>query len=78
MDFGLTEEQSMLQDMARDFAQNEIAPTVDEDEKKHVYNEKIVKKRSELSSGSTRSGTVARTSFTTFVSLSRRRILSRG
>lgn len=48
MDFGLTEEQSMLQDMARDFAQNEIAPTVDEDEKKHVYNEKIVKKMAEL------------------------------
>jgi glutaryl-CoA dehydrogenase (non-decarboxylating) len=48
MDFGLTEEQAMLQDMARDFAQNEIAPTVEEDEKKDVYNEKIVKKMAEL------------------------------
>jgi glutaryl-CoA dehydrogenase (non-decarboxylating) len=48
MDFGLTEEQAMLQDMARDFAQNEIAPTVEEDEKKDVYNGKIVKKMAEL------------------------------
>jgi glutaryl-CoA dehydrogenase (non-decarboxylating) len=48
MDFGLTEEQAMLQDMARDFAQNEIAPTVEEDEKKDAYNEKIVKKMAEL------------------------------
>ena len=48
MDFGLTEEQAMLQDMARDFAQNEIAPTVEEDEKQDIYNEKIVKKMAEL------------------------------
>jgi len=48
MDFGLTEEQAMLQEMARGFAQNEIAPTVSEDEKKNVYNEKIVKKMAEL------------------------------
>jgi glutaryl-CoA dehydrogenase (non-decarboxylating) len=48
MDFGLTEEQAMLQDMARDFAQNEIAPTVEEDEKKDVYNEKLVKKMADL------------------------------
>jgi len=48
MDFGLTEEQAMLQDMTKDFAQNEIAPTVEEDEKKDVYNEKIVKKMAEL------------------------------
>src|SRR4030043_1483208 len=48
MDFGFTEEQTMLRDMARDFAQNEIAPTVEADEEKHVYNEKIVKKMAEL------------------------------
>lgn len=48
MDFGLTEEQAMLQDMARDFAQNEIAPTVEEDERNDVYNEKIIKKMAEL------------------------------
>jgi glutaryl-CoA dehydrogenase (non-decarboxylating) len=48
MDFGFTEEQAMLRDMARDFAQNEIAPTVEADEKNHVYNEKIVKKMAEL------------------------------
>jgi glutaryl-CoA dehydrogenase (non-decarboxylating) len=48
MDFGFTEEQTMLRDMARDFAQTEIAPTVAEDEEKHVYNEKLVKKMAEL------------------------------
>jgi len=48
MQFGLTEEQQMLQDMAQDFAQNEIAPTVAEDEENHVYNDKIVKKMAEL------------------------------
>ncbi len=48
MELGLTEEQRILQDMAKDFAQNEIAPTVEEDEKNHVYNEKIVKKMAEL------------------------------
>jgi glutaryl-CoA dehydrogenase (non-decarboxylating) len=48
MDFGFTEEQAMLRDMARDFAQNEIAPTVAEDEEKHIYNEKLVKKMAEL------------------------------
>jgi glutaryl-CoA dehydrogenase (non-decarboxylating) len=48
MDFGFTEEQAMLRDMARDFAQSEIAPTVEEDEEKHEYNEKIVKKMAEL------------------------------
>jgi glutaryl-CoA dehydrogenase (non-decarboxylating) len=48
MDFGLTEEQAMLQDMARGFAQNEIAPTVEEDEKQDIYNEKLVKKMAEL------------------------------
>ena len=48
MDFGFTEEQAMLRDMARDFAQNEIAPTVEADEEKHVYNEALVKKMAEL------------------------------
>ena len=31
MDFGLTEEQRMVQDMARNFAKKEIAPYVEED-----------------------------------------------
>ncbi len=48
MDFGFTEEQAMLQSLARDFAQGEIAPTVEEDERNHVYNEAIVKKMAEL------------------------------
>ncbi len=48
MDFGLTEEQAMLQEMARNFAQKEIAPTVEKDEKEHVYNRDILKKMAEL------------------------------
>ncbi|MDR0570172.1 MAG: acyl-CoA dehydrogenase family protein, partial [Clostridiales Family XIII bacterium] len=35
MDFGLTEEQKMVQDMARSFAEKEIAPYVEEDEENH-------------------------------------------
>ncbi|MEE8449112.1 MAG: acyl-CoA dehydrogenase family protein, partial [Thermodesulfobacteriota bacterium] len=31
MDFALTEEQLAIRDMAREFAQKEIAPTVDAD-----------------------------------------------
>ena len=37
MDFGLTEEQKMVQDMARNFAEKEIAPFVEEDEENHYY-----------------------------------------
>ncbi|MBT9166058.1 MAG: Glutaryl-CoA dehydrogenase [Chloroflexi bacterium] len=48
MDFGFTEEQTMLQSLARDFAQREIAPTVEEDERNHVYNAAIVKQMAEL------------------------------
>jgi len=48
MDFGFTEEERMLQEMARDFAQKEIAPTVAKDEKEHLYRKDIVKKMAEL------------------------------
>jgi glutaryl-CoA dehydrogenase (non-decarboxylating) len=48
MDFGLNEEQAMLQEMAKNFAQKEIAPTVEKDEKEHKYNKDIVKKMAEL------------------------------
>lgn len=48
MDFGLTEEHKMLQNLARDFAQGDIAPTVGLDEKNHVYDEAIVKKMADL------------------------------
>lgn len=48
MHFGLTEEQQMLQDMARKFAENEIAPTLEEDEAAHRFRPEIVKKMGEL------------------------------
>ncbi len=48
MDFAFTEEQLMLQNLARDFAQGEIAPAVKEDERNHIYNEAIVKKMAGL------------------------------
>ncbi len=47
MDFGLTEEQQMLVDMAKKFAEKEIAPTVEEDEKEHRFRKEIVKKMAE-------------------------------
>ncbi len=48
MDFSLTEEQLMIQDMARKFAKNEIAPFVDEDEENHHYRREILTKMGEL------------------------------
>ncbi|RLA85494.1 MAG: acyl-CoA dehydrogenase [Deltaproteobacteria bacterium] len=48
MDFAFTEEERMVQEMARDFAQNEIAPTVEKDEKEHLFRREIVKKMAEL------------------------------
>lgn len=48
MDFALTEEQQMVQDMARNFAEKEIAPFVEEDEKNHHYRREILTKMGEL------------------------------
>lgn len=48
MDFGLTEEQVMIQQTARDFAQTEIAPTAIERDKNAVFPTEIVKKLGEL------------------------------
>jgi glutaryl-CoA dehydrogenase (non-decarboxylating) len=48
MDFGLTEEQKMVQDMARNFAEKEIAPYVDEDEENHYYRREILTKMGDL------------------------------
>ncbi|WP_347489379.1 acyl-CoA dehydrogenase family protein [Desulfoscipio sp. XC116] len=48
MDFALTEEQQMVQDMARNFAEKEIAPYVEEDEKNHYYRREILTKMGEL------------------------------
>ena len=48
MNFGLTEEQKMVQDMARNFAENEIAPYIEEDEENHHYRREILTKMGEL------------------------------
>ncbi|PKM76437.1 MAG: acyl-CoA dehydrogenase [Firmicutes bacterium HGW-Firmicutes-15] len=48
MDFGLTEEQRMVQDMARNFAEKEIAPYVDQDEENHYYRREILTKMGDL------------------------------
>lgn len=48
MDFQLTDEQLAAREMARDFALNEIAPTVDADYKAHRYPREIVAKMAEL------------------------------
>lgn len=44
MNFDLTEEQQMLQDMARKFAENEMLPTLKEYESEHKVNFGLIKK----------------------------------
>ena len=48
MDYNFSEEIIALQDMARKFAQNEILPRVEEDEKNHAFQKDIVNKMGEL------------------------------
>jgi glutaryl-CoA dehydrogenase (non-decarboxylating) len=48
MDFSLTEEQRMVQEQARRFAEKEIRPTLDEDEKNHTFRPDLVRKMGEL------------------------------
>jgi glutaryl-CoA dehydrogenase (non-decarboxylating) len=48
MDFNFTEDQKMVQDMAKSFAENEVAPYVDEDEENHFYRRDILTKMGEL------------------------------
>ena len=48
MQFSLTEEQKMLQDMAKKFAEKEILPTLEDDEKNHRFRPELVKKMGEL------------------------------
>lgn len=48
MDFALTEEQTMIQDTARSFAEKEIAPHVEEDEKNHFWRKEIFQKMADL------------------------------
>lgn len=44
MNFDLTDEQRMVQEMARNFAAKEIAPYVDQDEENHHYRREILTK----------------------------------
>jgi acyl-CoA dehydrogenase len=46
--FGLTEEQKMIQKLARDFARNEIAPVAEHYDKNHEFPWPVIKKAQEL------------------------------
>jgi glutaryl-CoA dehydrogenase (non-decarboxylating) len=48
MDFKLTEEQEAMQEMAKNFAEKKIAPTMEEDEKEHRFRREIVKEMAKL------------------------------
>jgi glutaryl-CoA dehydrogenase (non-decarboxylating) len=48
MDFELSEDQLLMQKTGRDFAQNEISPTIEKDEKEHRFRPEIVRKMGEL------------------------------
>src|SRR5512139_3397972 len=48
MDFSLSEEQKAMRDMAKNFAEKKIAPTMEEDEKEHKFRKEIVKEMARL------------------------------
>ncbi|MBM4322416.1 MAG: acyl-CoA dehydrogenase [Deltaproteobacteria bacterium] len=48
MDFLLTDEQQAMRDMAKNFAEKRIAPTMEEDEKEHRFRKEIVKEMANL------------------------------
>jgi glutaryl-CoA dehydrogenase (non-decarboxylating) len=48
MDFKLTEEQEAMREMAKNFAEKKIAPTMEEDEKEHRFRKEIVKEMGRL------------------------------
>ena len=48
MDFLLTDEQQAMLDMAKNFAEKKIAPTMEEDEKEHRFRKEIVKEMANL------------------------------
>ena len=48
LDFSLSEEQQMVQEMAKSFAEAEIKPYVDEDEENHFYRREVLAKMGEL------------------------------
>ena len=42
MDFNLTEDQQMIKEQAADFAERFLAPTIEERDKNHVWDRKII------------------------------------
>jgi glutaryl-CoA dehydrogenase (non-decarboxylating) len=48
MDFSLTDEQEAMREMAKNFAEKKIAPTMEEDEKEHRFRREIVKEMAKL------------------------------
>jgi acyl-CoA dehydrogenase len=48
VNFSLTDEQKMIQQLARDFARNEIAPVAEEYDKSHEYPWPVIRKAQEL------------------------------
>jgi glutaryl-CoA dehydrogenase (non-decarboxylating) len=48
MDFSFTEEQEAMREMAKNFAEKKIAPTMEEDEKEHRFRREIVKEMAKL------------------------------
>jgi len=48
MDFAYTEDQKMIAELAKDFAEKEIAPHVEEDEENHYYRREILTQMGEL------------------------------
>jgi len=48
MDFELTEEQKLMQDMARRFARETISPTAEKDEEEHRFRPELVRQMGEL------------------------------
>jgi len=48
MDFNLSDELIAVRDLAREFAEKEIAPTADKDDKEHAFRKDIVKKMGDL------------------------------
>jgi glutaryl-CoA dehydrogenase (non-decarboxylating) len=48
MEFALSEELQMVRDMAKDFAEREILPNIEDDEKNHRFRPELVKKMGEL------------------------------
>lgn len=48
MDFSFTEEQEAMREMAKNFAEKKIAPTMEEDEKEHRFRREIIKEMAKM------------------------------